>query len=65
MKSKKVNSKLNLSKKTIANLDRTDLDRVKGGATMDDTTSRDCTMQLSCEGCVTYIPYNCTYTYYC
>jgi len=65
MKSKKVNSKLNLSKKTIANLDRTDLDRVKGGATMDETTSMDCTMQLSCVGCVTYIPYNCTYTYYC
>lgn len=65
MKLKKIDSKLNLGKKTIANLDRIDLNRVKGGATMDDTTTMQCTMHVSCNGCATYIPYNCTYTYYC
>jgi hypothetical protein len=64
MKSKKIDSKLNLSKKTIANLDRLVLNHVKGGYTIEETTTMDCTKQLSCVGCVTYIPVNCTTSFY-
>ncbi len=64
MKSKKINSKFNLSKKTIAKLDRMVLNHAKGGVTIDETGTMDCTKQASCWGCVTYIPVNCTTSFY-